>query len=343
MASDKSSGYAKIRPPTSQSADRARDDANKIIIQGQKRPITPMQIFASFLLAVVIYLFFNYSYGFTVVTSASIAILFLLLCIFSFSAVVFLETYERAVVQRFGKYDRTAGPGWTVIIPGVEIYNVVDIRVKTLDLLGYEAITKDNIRLYLDVVVYAKIIDSFKAVLEVKNVNTAILTFLRSITRETVGNLTAEEVISNIAKVNELLIGERDRLKKEWGVDLISVEIQEITLPAEVQDSMHDLRAAEYQRQVVEQKAFAREALINAIGRAASKLDNPALSYMYLEAMKQVADGKATKLIFPMELTRLAESVSKNFGEDKDKFLADMMKAYQETVAKDMPSKLPKK
>jgi regulator of protease activity HflC (stomatin/prohibitin superfamily) len=213
---------------------------------------------------------------------------------------------------------------------------VVDIRVKTLDLLGYEAITKDNIRLFLDVVVYAKVMDPYKAVLEVKDVNTAILTFLKSITRETVGNLTAEEVISNIAKVNELLTGERDRLKKEWGVDLISVEIQEITLPGDVQKSMHDLRSAEYQRQVVEQQAFAREALINAIQRAASKLENPALSYMYLEAMKKIADGKATKLIFPMELTRLAESVSKNFGADKDKFLNDIMKAYQETVAKDM-------
>jgi len=338
MAEQRKSGYVKIKPLTD-SEKKAEKGAERIIIQGMRQTLTANQIMLSALVAIIFYLFFHYSYGFDTGTSLVIAALFLALSLFVLATIVFLETFERAVVQRYGKFNRVAGPGWTMIMPGLEQYNIIDMRVKTLDLVGYEAITKDNIRLYLDIVVYARVTDPYRAVLEVKNVNTAILTFLKSITRETVGNLSAEEVISNIAKVNELLAGERERLKKEWGVDLISVEIQEITLPDQVQESMHNLRSAEYQRQVVEQQAFAKEALINAIQRAASKLDNPALSYMYLEALKRVADGKATKLIFPMELTRLAESVSKNFGADKDKFLQDIIKAYQETVAKDMPKK----
>jgi len=335
---ERKTGYVKIKPVVEPS-QKAEKGASKIIIQGQKRSLTNAQAVVAFLIAALIYVFFDSSYGLGSTLSLIIAVVFFAASLFAFGTIVFLETYERAVVQRYGKYNRISGPGWAVIIPVFETYNIVDMRIKTLDLLGFDAITKDNIRLYLDVVVYARIMDPFKAVLEVKDVNTAILTFLKSITRETVGNLTAEEVISNIAKVNELLTGERERLKTEWGVDLISVEVQEITLPGEVQESMHELRSAEYRRQVVEQQAFARESLINAIQRAASKLDNPALSYMYLEAMKKVADGKATKIIFPVELTRLAESVSKNFGADKDKFLEDIIKAYQETVAKDMPKK----
>jgi regulator of protease activity HflC (stomatin/prohibitin superfamily) len=336
----RSSGYAKIRPMVeSNSGDGAKPGSSKLIIQGMRGPYTQTNLMVSVLVAFVVFIFFRYSYGVMPEISFIIAGLFFVFALFVMMSVVFLETFEKLVVQRYGKYNRTAGPGWTFIMPFIETYNIVDTRVKTIDLLGYEAITKDNIRLYLDVVVYARIVDLYKAVLEVKDVNTAILTFLKSITRETVGNLTAEEVISNIAKVNELLIGERDRLKKEWGVDLISVEIQEITLPSQVQESMHNLRSAEYQRQVVEQQAYAREALISAIQRAASKLDNPSLAYMYLEALKKVADGQATKLIFPMELTRLAESVTKHFGGDKDKFLQDIMKAYNETVAKDIPRK----
>jgi len=331
---ERRTGYTQIKPVEAPKK-KAVGGSNKIIIQGQKKPLTMVQVVLSVIISLLIYLFFRDA-GFSPELALIISGLFLLLGLLMFGTVVFLETFERAVVQRMGRFHRVAGPGWVVIVPGFETYNIVDIRVKTLDLLAYEAITKDNIRLFLDVVVYARIMDPFKAVLEVKDVNTAILTFLKSITRETVGNLTAEEVISNIAKVNELLTGERERLKQEWGVDLISVEIQEITLPGEVQDSMHKLRAAEYKRQVVEQQAFARESLINAIQRAASKLDNPALSYMYLEAMKKVADGKATKLVFPMELTRLAENVSKNFGADKDKFLKDIIGAYNETVAKDL-------
>ncbi len=329
-------GYIKLRPAEDSTSPTRRE--NRIIIEGQRKPLTMQQVIVAVLIAFIIFLFFR-NMGMSTAISLLAALLFSALSVFLFGSIVFLETYERAVVQRYGRFNRVAGPGWAVILPAIESYNIVDMRIKTLDLLGYEAITKDNIRLYLDIVVYARIIDPYKAVLEVKDVNTAILTFLKSITRETVGNLTAEEVISNIAKVNELLTGERERLKGEWGVDLISVEIQEITLPGRVQESMHDLRSAEYQRQVVEQRGFAREALINAIQRAATKLDNPALSYMYLEAMKKVADGKATKLIFPMELTRLAENVSKNFGADKDKFLEDIMKAYKETVAKDMGKK----
>jgi regulator of protease activity HflC (stomatin/prohibitin superfamily) len=335
---EREKGYVKIKPAVEGVVKREVKEA-RIMIQGAKKTITTQQIVVSILIAFVIFLFFRYSYKLGLETSSIIALLFLVLGLFLFSTVVFLETFEKAVVQRYGRFNRVAGPGWTLIIPGIETYNIVDIRVKTLDLLGYEAITKDKIRLYLDIVVYAKIVDPYKAVLEVKEVNTAIITFLKSITRETVGNLAAEEVISNIAKVNELLAGERERLREEWGVDLISVEIQEITLPGVVQESMHQLRSAEYQKQVVEQRAFAREAMINAIQRAASKLDNPALAYMYLEALKKVADGKATKLIFPMELTRLAEGVSQHFSVDKDKFLKDIMKAYQETVAKDMTPK----
>jgi len=338
MTEQRKSGYIKIKPVGASGGGTATP-TSKLIIQGMRTPLNNTNLVISAVIALLIFAFFRYSYGVSADLAAVIAILFFLLAMVLTMSVVFLETYEKLVIQRYGKFNRIGGPGWTFIMPFIETYNIVDLRVKTIDMLGYEAITKDNIRLYLDVVIYARIFDPYKAVLEVKDVNTAILTFLKSITRETVGNLNAEEVISNIAKVNELLIGERDRLKKEWGVDLISVEIQEITLPNRVQESMHNLRSAEYQRQVVEQQAFAREALINAIQRAASKLDNPSLAYMYLEALKKVADGKSTKLIFPMELTRLAESVSKHFGADKDKFLNDIIKAYQETVAKDMPKK----
>ena len=321
--------------PVEEEATVRKSESRLQIMKGRPSLNTPNYVI-SILLFFIIFFYFRYVLLMSAGISFGISLLFLVLALFLFGSLVLLEQFERAVVQRFGKFNRVAGPGWTFILAGIETYKIVDIRIKTLDMYGYEVITKDKIRIYLDIVVYAKIIDPFKAVLLVRDINLAVLNFLTSITRETVGNLTAEEVISNVAKVNELLAGERERLKEEWGVDLISVEIQEIRLPAEVQDSMHDLRSAEYQRQVIEQQAFAREAMINAIQRAASKLDNPAMSYLYLEALKKVADGKATKLIFPMELTRLAESVSQHFGVDKDKFLKDIMQAYKDTVAKDM-------
>ncbi|MBN2518075.1 MAG: hypothetical protein JXB14_04475 [Candidatus Altiarchaeota archaeon] len=328
-------GYAALKPVSEREQEKRRE--SRLQITKQKPTFNTSHYIISALLFFIIYIYLSTYLNFSQGTSFGIALLFLGLALFVFGSLVFLEQFERAVVQRFGKFNRVAGPGWTFILPALEKYNVVDVRIKTLDLYGYEVITKDKIRMYLDIVVYAKVVDPYKAVLLVRDINLAVLNFLTSIVRETAGNMTAEEVISNVARVNELLAGERDRLKKEWGVDLISVEIQEIRLPESVQESMHELRSAEYQRQVIEQQAYAREAMINAIQRAATKLDSPALSYLYLEALKKVADGKSTKIIFPMELTRLAESVSQHFGVDKDKFLQDILKAYRETVAKDMP------
>jgi len=271
--------------------------------------------------------------------AVTIAALFGFVALLGDLSLVQLNEYERAVILRYGKFSRVAGPGWVMIIPGVETFEVVDIRVKTLDLLGYETITKDNVRVYLDIVVYGKIVDPYKAILGVKDLNDAIVTFVMSVVRDVVGNLTIAEVIADVGKVNELLKEEKERIKKEWGVDLISIEIQEVKLPQNVQDSMHDLRSAEYQKQVVEQQAMGREIMINAIQKAASKLDTPSLSYLYLESLKKVAAGKATKLIFPMELTRLAESASKKYGMDKDNVLKDLIAAYKETMAKELETK----
>jgi regulator of protease activity HflC (stomatin/prohibitin superfamily) len=325
--------FIKLKPVSSDITLPKKRVKERRIVIGKQYPLSIPVLVGILLISVLLYISFVYTMHIPQQMGAIVAALFGIAALISALAIVPLPQYERAVVQRYGKFDRVAGPGWSVIIPGIETYNVVDIRTKALDLLGYEAITKDKVRMYLDIVVYAKIVDPYKAVLAVKDINEAVITLVKAVTRDVVGNLEVNEVIADIGKVNELVKQHSIDMKDDWGVEIVSIEIQEIRLPESVQKSMHQLRSAEYEKQVMEQKAFGREKMINAIQRAASKLDNPALSYMYLEALKQVANGKATKIIFPMELTRLAESVSKNFGGNKEEFLKDIMKAYKEVVA----------
>jgi len=347
MASNKPKYRTLMKVPDESSGELKREGRPSKILTEETVSRGGSNFFlVSILLSIIIYVVLAYLYTDALGDPARskenaviIAAAFFVLSTFTRSSVVQLTEYQRAVVLRFGKFNRLCGPGWCIILPFIEDYKVVDMRIKTLDLLAYEAITKDNIKIFLDVVIYARIIDPYKATLGVKNLNAVITSFFSSVIREIVGNMNVNEVIANVAKINEMLTDEKESMKEEWGVELMNVEIEEIRLPEQVQQSMHNLISAEFEKQVVEQKAFAKEKMIEAIQRAASKLDQPALSYLYLEALKDVADGKATKLIFPMELTRLAESVSKNFGINKDKFLKDIMQAYKETVAKDLVKK----
>ena len=129
------SGYIKIRPVVDSDDSGSKKEANKIIIQGQKKTLTTNQALLAVVIAVLVFVLFRYSYKLNLDLSAIIAFLFLVIGVFVLSSVVFLENYERAVVQRAGRFTKVAGPGWTFIIPGLETYNVVDVRVKAHSLL----------------------------------------------------------------------------------------------------------------------------------------------------------------------------------------------------------------
>jgi len=247
-----------------------------------------------------------------------------------------LQEYERAVVFKMGKFKEVFGPGWLFLIPFIESYTRVDLRVKTYDIKPQEVITKDNIKLMIDAIIYAQVSDPKAAILNVDKYEGALKSYTGATLRSVIGKLNLDNVISEIMQINQIIQEALQIVSTEWGIKVAKVEIQSLELPKSVQDAMHDKAAAEQFKMATTERAEAKRITIDAVQAAAGKLTDPTLQYMYLESLKKIAEGKSTKIIFPMELTKIAEQLSSKLGgfAKAEEILQD---EYQEKVAQKKP------
>ncbi len=255
--------------------------------------------------------------------------------------VIEIKDYERAVVFRMGKFLDIYGPGWRVLIPFIDEAVIIDTRVQTIDVPKQKVVTKDEIELTIDAIIYLKVVDVKKAVLEVRDYREAAVSATYAHLRDVIGKMTLSEVISNIDKINKLVSKGLMDLAEDWGVQIEKVEIKEVKLPEEVMDAMHKKKAAEEYKKAAEQEALANAIRIDAVREAAGKLNEPALQYLYLEALKKVAEGKSSKILFPVELSKMAERIAGITGKDYREVERDLRKQFKEFVReeKEMLSK----
>lgn len=252
-----------------------------------------------------------------------------------------LEEYERGVVFRYGKFKTIAGPGWVFLIPFVETCVPIDLRIKTIDVPPQEAVTKDNIKLVVDAIVYMKVTDPAKAVLNVENYEKAVKEYLISHIRDVVGKMEMSQVISNINEINKTLLAGVAKACGEWGLEVTHVEIQDIKLPQAVIESMHKKKAAEQEKLATMERAAGTRMEIEAIRQATSRLSPTTLQYYYMQSLNKIAEGKSTKLIFPLELSKLANAISSKMGVPYSEAQEEVVHKYQE-LRKEEPKKSPK-
>lgn len=264
----------------------------------------------------------------------AIIILFL---IWKFDFIIMLKDYERAVIFRFGKFHRVGGPGWALITPPFESYKQVDLRTQTLDVPKQDVITKGNIELMIDAIIYLKIgkdEQSVKnSVLEVENYREASRLYVIAMIRDLVGSMELSEVVSNIEALNEKLKEELKKIATGWGVIVDAVEIKDVQIPKTVLDAMHMEKAAVQEKLARIEKAAAHKAEIDAVKTAAEQLSDKALAYYYIRALERLGEGKSTKFIFPMEISKLADAVTgKVSGKERDKTIEEMFRQYEPAI-----------
>lgn len=239
--------------------------------------------------------------------------------------IIELEQYERAVILRYGKFLKVAGPGWVTLVPFIDDARIVDLRVMVVDkeFSPQEVLTKDNILLKVDAIMYMKVTDPKAAVINVKDPIEAATTYVQAHLRDIIGKMELEAVISDVHIINELLRSGLAKVARDWGVEVTKVEIQSVELPDKVVSAMHDRKAAEQEKYATEELAQAQAIKIDAIRKAAGRLEDPALQYLYLEALKKVAEGRSSKIIFPLELTHLAERLSGGMPKPQKREIKD--------------------
>lgn len=251
-----------------------------------------------------------------------------------------LKDYERAVIFRFGKLNRVGGPGWTLILPFVEVYQHVDLRTRTLDVEKQDTVTRDSIEIKIDAVIYLKVKKDkqsvINSVLEVKDFQTAAKTFVIASIRDIIGGMNLSEVISSIDEVNTKLQKELSRVADEWGIRVIAVQIKDLDIPPTVLNAMHEQKAAVQEKLARIEKAMAHKAEIDAVKEAAAGLSDRALNYYYIKALEEMSRGKGTKLIFPLQFSNLAQSIGNRLGgtQSNEQMIETLKKALDTHVSK---------
>jgi len=178
-------------------------------------------VFLFIIAIIIIALVVLYIYNLLAPSMFLLGILVILAIVYTRSPplVIQLNEYERAVILRYGKFHKVAGPGWVFLIPFIDEPYIVDLRVTTVDIAPQEVVTKDNIKLKIDAITFIKIVDPKAAVLNIENPKKAVTDYIRAHLRDVVGKMELEAVISQVNLINELLHRGLERISKDWGIE----------------------------------------------------------------------------------------------------------------------------
>ena len=276
------------------------------------------------------------------------------------SSVKIVHPYQQGIVEQLGKYKETSGPGLKMIFPVIQSLLKVDMREQVVDVPPQEVITKDNVTVTVDAVIYYEPTDAQRLVYNVANFIMAITKLAQTNLRNVIGEMTLDSALTSRDNVNTAIREVLDDATDKWGVRVVRVEIQRIDPPGDVMDAMHEQMKAERnrravvleadgereaaitvaegqkQRVILAAEAIRQEAILTAEGEAKAieevanaeryRLQTVAdgeaaavrsvyqaihdgdptpdlLAIKYLEALGTVADGRATKIFLPAEMS----------------------------------------
>jgi regulator of protease activity HflC (stomatin/prohibitin superfamily) len=268
-----------------------------------------------------------------------LAIVLLFVLIILASAIKIVKEYERAVIFRLGRIVGARGPGLFFIIPIFEKAVIVDLRTRVLDVPVQETITKDNVPVRVNAVVYFRVIDPTKAVTQVSNYIMATSQIAQTTLRSVIGQAHLDELLSEREKLNLQLQKIIDEATDPWGIKVSTVEIKDVELPSGMQRAMARQAEAERERR-------ARILLAEAERQAAEKLreaaeiisEHPmALQLRTLQTISDVAGDKSNVIVLtlPMEMLKLFRSLGETAEVAKIKLEKEVLeKAEKEAEAK---------
>ena len=249
---------------------------------------------------------------------------------------------DQLVVYRLGNTDEllVKGPGLVFLIPFVDRPRKVNLREQFVEVPSQTAITKDNVTIPIDFLIYWRIVEPLKSVVNVQDFVGALAGLATTNLRAVVGDFLLDDVLSKRDQINEVLRTKLDEITENWGGKITRVEIREITPPRDILDSMNRMLSAERTRRaVITELEGARQSAINVaegqkqseilkaegerqaailraegfsealtrIFNAASGVDQKTMALQYLEALKSLGAGPATKFVIPFEFTRWLE------------------------------------
>jgi regulator of protease activity HflC (stomatin/prohibitin superfamily) len=231
-----------------------------------------------------------------------------------------VNQYERGVVFTMGRYSYVMQPGWRLLIPVFQSFRKVDIRVKAVDVPDQKAITRDNVSVTVNAVIYYKVAAAEKVIIEVENYQYAISQYAQTTMRNIVGEVTLDELLAQRDKIADRI---REIVEKEtgdWGIQVNNVELKDVSLPESMERTIAKQAEAEREKRAVIINSEGELAASTNISQAAKVLaETPgALHLRTLQAINDISSDSSNTVVFltPVEVLRAFDGFAKKMTQD---------------------------
>ena len=219
-----------------------------------------------------------------------------------------VSEYERGIKFRFGKFKKIMKPGWNIVLPIIESYRKVDIRTKAVDVPEQDAITKDNVSIRINAVIYYKVFDASKAILAVERYQYAVGQLAQTTMRNAVGAVSLDELLSERDKISTEICKVIDKATDPWGIKVENVELKDVKLPEEMQRVIAKVAEAEREKEAVITKSRGEKEAADNLAKAATVLSSSpgALHLRTLSTLNDLSSDQSNTIIFavPIEVLR---------------------------------------
>ena len=242
-------------------------------------------------------------------------VLIFLIIIVLMTSVRQINQYERGILFTCGKFSRVLEPGWRLVLPIFQFFKKVDIRTKAVDVPEQEAITKDNVSVKINAVVYYRVNDPGKAICEVEDFYYAVSQLAQTTMRNIVGSVTLDELLSEREKISTDICSVIDKATDAWGIKVENVELKDVSLPEEMKRVIDKVAEAEREKAAVITKAAGEVEAANNLAEAANIMGSTpgALHLRTLATLNDLSSDQSNTVIFaiPIEVLKALEGIGK--------------------------------
>lgn len=233
-----------------------------------------------------------------------------------------VNQWQRGVKFTFGRFSKIVNPGWRLVFPIIQEMQKVDVRLKTVDVPSQDAITKDNVSAKINAVIYYKVIDAAKAIVDIQNIDFAVLQLAQTTMRNIAGSVTLDELLAERQKISEQIEMIVDQATTSWGVDVTAVELKDIELPENMVRTIAKQAEAERERRAVIINSEGEVAAAENLAKAARILSssNGALHLRTLNSINDISSDQSNTVVFtvPLEVIQSFTGYVKKLKGDEE-------------------------
>lgn len=230
-----------------------------------------------------------------------------------------VNQWQKGVKFMFGKFLGVAEPGWRLVLPIIQSMERVDMRLRTVDVPSQDAITKDNVSARINAVIYYKIVDPVKAIIDIQMIDYSVLQLAQTTMRNIAGSVTLDELLAERQKISDEIETLVDQATKGWGVDVTSVELKDIELPEGMIRTIAKQAEAERERRAVIINSEGEVIAAQNLAKAAETLSasKGALHLRTLNSINDISSDQSNTVVFtiPLEIMQAFVGFLKNTKE----------------------------